>query len=106
MALRAVELWRGEIDLVSPFRTSFGTEAIARLALCACCRRESRGWGECVAMVEPNYSSEYLENLYSSNSSRFLVPLLHAGSSAADFISGSAPIRGNSWQRHVLKPRS
>ena len=52
------------------------------------------GWGECVAMVEPNYSSEYLENCIQVIS-RFLVPLLHADSSAEEFVSAAAPIRGN-----------
>lgn len=94
MALRAVELWRGEIDLVSPFRTSFGTEASRELLYVHAVGESHAGWGECVAMAEPNYSSEYLENCIQVIS-RFLVPLLYAGSSAADFISGSAPIRGN-----------
>ena len=94
MILKAVELWRGEIDLVSPFRTSFGTEASRELLYVHAVGEGHAGWGECVAMVEPNYSSEYLENCIQVIS-RFLVPLLHADSSAEEFVSAAAPIRGN-----------
>lgn len=94
MALRAVELWRGEIDLVSPFRTSFGIEASRDLLYVHAVGESHAGWGECVAMVEPNYSSEYLENCVQVIL-RFLVPLLSGESSAEDFISSSAPVRGN-----------
>jgi O-succinylbenzoate synthase len=94
MGLRGVELWRGEIDLVSPFRTSFGTEASRELLYVRAVGEGHAGWGECVAMVEPNYSSEYLENCIQVIS-RFLVPLLHADSSAEEFVSAAAPIRGN-----------
>ena len=94
MGLRGVELWRGEIDLVSPFRTSFGIESSRELLYVHAVGEGHAGWGECVAMVEPNYSSEYLENCIQVIS-RFLVPLLHADSSAEEFVSAAAPIRGN-----------
>jgi len=45
-------------------------------------------------MVDPNYSSEYLENCVQVIS-RFLVPLLHGDTSADDFIFRAMPIRGN-----------
>ena len=94
MALRRIELWRGEIDLVSPFRTSFGTEDSRELLYVHAVGDSHAGWGECVAMVEPNYSSEYLDNCVQIVS-RFLVPLLHTESSAEEFISAASPIRGN-----------
>ena len=94
MGLRGVELWRGGIDLVSPFRTSFGTEDSRELLYVHTVGDSHTGWGECVAMVEPNYSSEYLENCVQVIL-RFLLPLLHRDSSAEDFISVAAPIRGN-----------
>ena len=94
MTLSAVELWRGEIDLVSPFRTSFGTEVSRELLYVHAVGDSHSGWGECVAMVDPNYSSEYLDNCVQVIS-RFLVPLLHGDTSADDFIFRAAPIRGN-----------
>ena len=94
MTLQAVELWRGEIDLVSPFRTSFGTEASRDLLYVRAVGESHAGWGECVAMVEPNYSSEYLENCIQVIS-RFLLPLLHSNATAEEFVSAASPIRGN-----------
>jgi len=94
VTLRAVELWRGEIDLVSPFRTSFGVESSRELLYVHAVGDSHSGWGECVAMVEPIYSSEYLDNC-AEVVSRFLLPLLRADTSAEDFILRAAPIRGN-----------
>ena len=89
-----MELWRGEIDLVAPFRTSFGVESSRELLYVHAVGDSHSGWGECVAMVDPNYSSEYLDNCVQVIS-RFLVPLLHGDTSADDFIFRAAPIRGN-----------
>ena len=55
MALRTIELWRGGIDLVSPFRTSFGTDTSRDLLYVHAVGDSNSGWGECVAGVEPNY---------------------------------------------------
>ena len=94
MVLRRVELWRGEIDLVSPFRTSFGIESSRDLLFVHAIGDSHSGWGECVAMTEPNYSSEYLENCIQVIS-RFLLPLLKSDVSAEEFVLSAAPIRGN-----------
>jgi len=94
VTLRGIELWRGEIDLVAPFRTSFGIESSRELLYVHTIGDSHSGWGECVAMVEPNYSSEYLENCVNVIS-RFLMPLLHGDSSAEDFVLRASPIRGN-----------
>ena len=94
MTLEVVELWRGEIDLVAPFRTSFGIESSRELLYVRAVGDSHSGWGECVAMVEPNYSSEYLENCIEVIS-RFLIPLLGRDSTAEQFIASAAPIRGN-----------
>ena len=94
MTLQAIELWRGAIDLVSPFRTSFGTDTARELLYVRAIGEKNSGWGECVAGVEPNYSSEYLENCQEVVK-RFLVPMLHADSTAQSFVADAIPIRGN-----------
>jgi O-succinylbenzoate synthase len=94
VGLLGIELWRGEIDLVSPFRTSFGIESSRELLYVHAIGDNHSGWGECVAMVEPNYSSEYLENCVQVIS-RVLLPLLQSDMSAEDFILRAAPVRGN-----------
>ena len=66
--LDAIVLHVVRLPLVSPFTTSFGTEK-EKVALLLEARttvsaggasREVVGWGECVAMEEPLYSSEYI----------------------------------------------
>lgn len=94
MTIETIELWRGRIDLVSPFRTSFGTETSRDLLYVRAVGDRNAGWGECVAMVTPNYSSEYLENCVQVIS-RFLVPLIKGETTAESFITSAAPIRGN-----------
>ncbi len=49
------------MPLVRPFRTSFGVETDRDALLIRVRTPEGDGWGECVAMGEPGYSSEYVE---------------------------------------------
>jgi O-succinylbenzoate synthase len=61
MKLEAVELRRIRISLVAPFETSFGVQTERDILLVKAITSEGQGWGECVAMEEPVYSSEYVE---------------------------------------------
>ncbi len=65
-ALGAVELRRIALPLVSPFRTSFGSQTerdilLVRVELIDEDGTASEGWGECVALSEPSYSPEYVD---------------------------------------------
>jgi O-succinylbenzoate synthase len=59
--ISAVELRRVGLPLVSPFRTSFGTQNARDILLVKVTGADSEGWGECVAGEDPLYSSEYIE---------------------------------------------
>ena len=60
-ALEAVELRRIELPLVAPFRTSFGTQTVREALLVRVLGSGGvEGWGECVALADPVYSSEYV----------------------------------------------
>ncbi len=59
--LRGFELRRIALPLVSPFRTSFGTETARDILLLRVLTDGPDGWGECVAGNDPLYSSEYVE---------------------------------------------
>ncbi|HVB26587.1 MAG TPA: o-succinylbenzoate synthase, partial [Mycobacteriales bacterium] len=61
MKLTAVELHRLRLPLVAPFRTSFGTETERDVLLVRVATPDAEGWGECVALAEPVYSSEYVD---------------------------------------------
>ena len=82
MKLQGVELRRVAMPLVSPFRTSFGTQTARDILLVRAVttsdRGDAEGWGECVAMSDPLYSSEYADAT-ADVLRRFLLPEL-AGS--------------------------
>jgi O-succinylbenzoate synthase len=61
MRLERLELRRIRLDLVVPFRTSFGVEASRDVLLLRVVTDVGDGWGECVAMSEPVYSAEFVD---------------------------------------------
>ncbi len=95
MKLLGVDLLRIAMPLVSPFRTSFGTQTARDVLLLRARTDESEGWGECVALTDPLYSSEYVES-QADVLRRFFLPALgsSAGQSALDRsgAAGVAPV--------------
>jgi O-succinylbenzoate synthase len=59
--LSAVELRRIALPLVSPFRTSFGTQTERDILLVRAIGPDGDGWAECVALTDPTYSPEYVD---------------------------------------------
>jgi O-succinylbenzoate synthase len=58
--LRGIELRRLGVPLVRPFRTSFGSQAARDVLLVRVITDDGEGLGECVALADPVYSSEYV----------------------------------------------
>jgi O-succinylbenzoate synthase len=91
------------MPLVTPFRTSFGTE-----------RERAEGWGECVAMAQPLYSSEYTDAA-ADVLRRFLLPALArhqesarrpggtGGITASDVGHALAPVKGHRMPKAALE---
>lgn len=82
--LGLVELRRIAMPLVSPFRTSFGSQSardvlLIRVELAAEDGSVTEGWGECVALSEPSYSPEYVESAQHVIE-HHLLPLLRSAS--------------------------
>ncbi len=75
MKLTGVQVRTIEMPLVSPFRTSFGSQSVRKALLLRAVTSEGEGWGECVAMSDPLYSSEYLDGCVQVLR-KFLVPAL------------------------------
>ena len=79
MKVESVELRRIELPLVAPFRTSFGTETRRDILLVHVKGPDGDGWGECVAMGEPAYSSEYVDGAHAVTRDHLLPRLAAAG---------------------------
>jgi O-succinylbenzoate synthase len=77
MKLTGIELRRVRMPLVAPFRTSFGTATERDVLLLRAVTDQAEGWGECVAMADPLYSSEYVEAA-ADVLRRYLIPALAA----------------------------
>ncbi|MGH8777139.1 MAG: o-succinylbenzoate synthase [Jiangellaceae bacterium] len=79
MKLREITLHRLRMPLVSPFTTSFGTQAERDTYLVEAALDTGSatvtGWGECVAMAAPLYSSEHLAGA-AEVTRRWLAPAL------------------------------
>jgi O-succinylbenzoate synthase len=102
------ELREITLPLVTPFRTSFGTQTTRRvLLLRAQAERDGAlvdGWGECVAPDEPTYSAEYVDSAALTISTQ-LVPRLHRDGpvSAADVARMLAPVKGHPMAKAALE---
>ncbi|GAA2239138.1 o-succinylbenzoate synthase [Herbiconiux moechotypicola] len=72
----AVELHRIGMPLVRPFETSFGRQTERDVLLVRVLTADGgEGWGECVAMADPVYSSEYVQGA-AEVIERYLAPAL------------------------------
>lgn len=75
MRITEVELRRIRLPLVTPFTTGHGSQAVRDTLLVKVTTADAQGWGECVALSEPGYTSEYVEGAHHVMTS-FLVPAL------------------------------
>jgi len=104
MKLNAVELRRIAIPLVAPFRTSFGTQTKRDILLVRVETPEADGWGECVALSEPVYSSEYVEGAAHVIREHLVPRLFEAGSlSAARVAPVLEPVRGHRMAKAAVE---
>lgn len=104
MKIEGIELRRVTMPLVAPFRTSFGIETTRDVLLVRVVSGEAEGWGECVAMTDPLYSSEYTEAA-ADVLRRHLIPRLAATPRLDAYAVGPAlaPIRGHRMAKAALE---
>ncbi len=114
MRLTHVELRRARLPLVAPFRTSFGIETARDVLFVRVMGPDAEGWGECVAMEEPLYSSEYVDGAHALIR-RFLLARLgrpsmsgsgKAGAidiTAEDVADRLAPVRGHPMAKAAIE---
>ncbi len=100
--ISGIRLRRAHIDLVSPFRTSFGVETTRDLLYLEVFGDGASGWGECVAMSAPMYSSEYVDGC-EAVLRRFLLPQVGSSTTAEAFAAAVEGIRGHYMSKAVLE---
>ena len=103
MKLTGVELRRIAMPLVSPFRTSFGTQTARDILILRAVTDVGEGWGECVALSDPRYSAEYVDGA-ADVMRRFLVPALTGGGlDAARVAPRLHPFKGHRMAKAALE---
>jgi O-succinylbenzoate synthase len=102
--IEAIELRTVALPLKYPFRTSFGTEYDKEAMLVRVVADGVEGWGECVAMPEPLYSSEYLA-MALDVTRRCLAPILFPRPDvrADDVARLLAPIKGHRMAKAAVE---
>ncbi|MFI5495016.1 o-succinylbenzoate synthase [Actinoplanes sp. NPDC051859] len=104
MKLEGVELRRVAMPLVAPFRSASGVETTRDVLLLRVVTDQAEGWGECVAMAGPHYSSEYAEAA-ASVVRRFLIPAVAATPrlDAYAVAAALAPVKGHRMAKAALE---
>lgn len=104
MKIDQVELRRVALPLRTPFRTSLGAQTDRDLLLIKVTGDDSEGWGECVAMNEPLYSSEYVDGAHAVTRGHLLPRILAAGEVTPDQVGPLlAPVKGHPMAKAALE---
>lgn len=104
MKLQRFELRRISLPLVAPFRTSFGVQSEREVLLIRAETPDAEGWGECVAMSEPLYSSEYLAAAEDVIKSHLLPRLFAQQEVTANSVAETLrPVRGHPMAKGAVE---
>lgn len=104
MKIEAVELRRVNLPLVSPFRTSFGTQTERDVLLVKVEGPDGVGWGECVALSEPLYSYEFVEAAQAVIRDHLIPRIgLFGDVTAARVGEALAPVKGHPMAKAALE---
>jgi o-succinylbenzoate synthase len=102
--LTGVELRRLRLPLVAPFRTSFGIETQRDVLLVRAVSPDAEGWGECVAMEEPLYSSEYVDGAQAVIKAHLLPRLFALDEVTANAVGPALhPVKGHPMAKASLE---
>lgn len=103
MRIEAVELRRVSLPLATPFRTAHGIEVERQAVLVRVAGSDTEGWGECVAMPAPLYTSEYADGA-AHVLRHHLAPRLVGRDVAADDVAGAlAEVQGHPMAKASLE---
>ncbi|WP_219503684.1 o-succinylbenzoate synthase [Nonomuraea ceibae] len=103
MRLDGIELRQVALPLVTPFRTSLGTQTTRNALVLRVVSDEGEGWGECVAEDDPTYSAEHLHGA-ADFVRRFVVPALAGGDlRPPDVAEALAHLRGHPMAKSAVE---
>ncbi|MGH8877381.1 MAG: o-succinylbenzoate synthase [Stackebrandtia sp.] len=103
MRILHAQLYRVDLPLVAPFRTSLGTETVRQFVLLRVEADTGVGWGECAADAAPAYSSEYLDGA-AAVIERFLLPVLAGRELRAPEVAGLlSGVRGHPMAKSCVE---
>jgi O-succinylbenzoate synthase len=99
-----IELRRVAMPLVSPFRTSFGTQTAKDILLVRAVIDGVEGWGECVTLPDPVYSPEYTDGAVDMLR-RFIIPALTGVQLAGSHMIGEvlAKFKGHRMAKAAIE---
>jgi o-succinylbenzoate synthase len=93
------------LPLVRPFTTSAGTTSARQVVVVRLRTPSAEGWGECAALPEPTYTSEYASGAFDVIE-RYLAPLLLATPGSSDPSAGLAaltPVQGHPMAKATIE---
>ncbi len=102
MRLHGFELRRVAMPLVSPFRTSFGTQTERDVLIVRALTDGADGWGECVTLGDPLYSPEYVEGAVDVMR-RHLIPALAGVTEAPGVGEALKTFKGHRMSKGALE---
>ena len=104
MKLSEVELRRLTLPLVSPFRTSFGTQTERDVLVVNVTSPEAEGWAECSALEDPVYSPVYVQGAAEMMTRYLIHALRDAGDVRAETVAPTlAFVKGNRMAKAALE---
>jgi o-succinylbenzoate synthase len=102
--LEAVEMRRLRLPLVTPFRTAFATYTERQVLLLRAVTGAGEGWGECAALADPGYTSEYVDGCHHVLRHHILPRLLARGRlSAAEVGEVLRPVTGHRMAKAAIE---
>lgn len=102
--VEAVELRRLRLPLRSPFRAAHGTERAKEVVLVRVVAAGAEGWGECAALAEPTYTSEYVAGAHQVLRDHLIPRLLAAGDLGGGDVAGAlSMVRGHRMAKAALE---
>ncbi len=104
MKLSAVELRRIRLPLVAAFRTGLGETSVRDALVVRIITPDGEGWGECTAMAEPTYTSEYVDGVHHVIRHHLLPRLLvHPDLRAEGVAPALAAVKGHPMAKCALE---